>query len=71
MMTLAVFEIAKDQSSIDVFPNKPIPSDGNVAVVMKIFNPSKTGMYQFNALAQAPGDIPMSGYIGSWTIDIN
>ena len=39
-------------------------------LVMKIFNPDSTGMYQFNALAQAPGDIPMAGYLGSWSIDI-
>ena len=37
---------------------------------MKIFNPSQ-GMYQFNALAQAPGDVPVSGYLGSWVIDID
>jgi hypothetical protein len=28
-------------------------------------------MYQFNALAQAPGDVPMAGYLGSWLIDID
>ena len=66
----AVFEIADDQSAIEIFPNKPVPADGAVAVVMKIFNPEDSGMYQFNALAQAPGDIPITGYIGSWNIDI-
>jgi hypothetical protein len=24
-----------------------------------------------NALIQAPGDVPMSGYVGSWLIDMN
>ena len=66
----AVFEVNKDQTRIDVFPNQPIPVDDSYAVVMKIFNPNQTGMFQFNALAQAPGDIPMTGYIGSWLIDI-
>jgi hypothetical protein len=28
-------------------------------------------MYQFNALAQAPGDVPISGYLGSWLIQID
>ena len=37
---------------------------------MKIFNPSNSGMFQFNALAQAPGDVPVAGYLGSWLIDI-
>ena len=37
---------------------------------MKIFNPSKQGMFQINALSQSPGDMPISRYIGSWSIDI-
>ena len=28
-------------------------------------------MYQFNALIQAPGDVPVSGYVGSWLIQID
>jgi hypothetical protein len=28
-------------------------------------------MYQFNALVQAPGDVPMAGYVGSWLIQID
>jgi hypothetical protein len=28
-------------------------------------------MYQFNALIQAPGDVPMSGYVGSWLVDMD
>ncbi len=67
----AVFEINKDQTAIEIFPDKPIPVDGSYAVVMKIFNPFQTGMYQFNALGQAPGDLPMSGYLGSWNFDID
>ena len=68
----AVFEVDANQTSIDVFPDRPIPADNSsFAVVMKIFNPDKTGMYQFNALAQAPGDVPMAGYMGSWNIDID
>ncbi len=66
----AVFEVAKDQSEIDIFPGQPIPAEGHIALVMKIFNPDSSGMFQFNALAQAPGDIPMAGYLGSWNIDI-
>ncbi len=66
----AIFEIDQKQTTIDIFPEQPIPVDGAYALVMKIFNPSNAGMYQFNALAQAPGDIPMAGYLGSWSIDI-
>lgn len=68
----AVFEVAKGQSSIEVFPDQPIPADDQAyAVVMKIFNPDKAGMFQLNALAQAPGDMPVSTYLGSWNISID
>ena len=67
----AVIEVSEDQKTIDVFPDKPVSTEGSVAVVMKIFNPRKRGMFQFNALVQAPGDVPMAGYVGSWNIDIN
>ncbi len=68
----AVFEVKKGKStSIDVFPNQPIPVDkSGYAVVMKIFNPTKAGMFQVNALSQSPGDMPISRYVGSWNIDI-
>ena len=68
----AVFEVNKDEkTSISVFPNQPIPADKEgYAVVMKIFNPSKAGMFQVNALSQSPGDMPISRYIGSWNLDI-
>ncbi len=67
----AVIEVSEDQKTIEVFPDKPVSIEGSVAVVMKIFNPGKRGMFQFNALVQAPGDVPMSGYVGSWNIDID
>ena len=66
----AVFEVNEKQTAIEVFPEQPIPTGGTYAVVMKIFNPNRSGMSQFNALAQAPGDVPVAGYLGSWLIDI-
>ena len=67
----AVFEVNEEQSEIAAFPETPIPADKyTYAVVMKVFNPSNFGMFQFNALAQAPGDVPISGYLGSWLVDI-
>ena len=71
----AVFEVSAgkkgEKTSINVFPNQPIPVDKQgYAVVMKIFNPSKAGMFQVNALSQSPGDMPISRYIGSWNLDI-
>ena len=67
----AVFEVNEKQTAIEVFPDTPIPTGGTYAVVMNVFNPADPGMFQFNALAQAPGDVPISGYLGSWLVDIN
>ncbi len=69
----AVFEVNKNENgtTIEMFPHQPIPVDkSGYAVVMKVFNPSKAGMFQINALSQSPGDMPISRYIGSWNVDI-
>ena len=67
----ATIEIAADGRAIEIFPNTPVPDKGTIGVYMNIFNPFNIGMYQFNALAQAPGDVPMAGYLGSWLIQID
>ncbi|MEB3234446.1 MAG: DUF2808 domain-containing protein, partial [Cyanobacteriota bacterium] len=67
----ATIEIAADGKAIEIFPNTPVPDQGTIGVYMNIFNPFNIGMYQFNALAQAPGDVPMAGYLGSWLIQID
>ena len=67
----AVFEIDNESNSIDVFPNEPIPSNKkSYALVMKIFNPRRSGLYQVNAYSQSPGELPISLYLGSYTIEI-
>ncbi|MEX0588203.1 MAG: DUF2808 domain-containing protein [Cyanobium sp.] len=66
----ATIEIAENGSAIEIFPDTPVPDTGTIGVYMNIFNPFNIGMYQFNALAQAPGDVPISGYLGSWLIQI-
>jgi hypothetical protein len=67
----ATVEISKDGRSIDIFPDRPVPDNVTIGVYMNIFNPFNIGMYQFNALAQAPGDVPFAGYLGSWLIQID
>ena len=67
----AVIEVAKDQSSVEIFPDTPVNLGSSYAVVMKIFNPTKAGMFQLNALAQPTGEIPIGTYLGSWNIDID
>ena len=67
----ATVEIAPNGKAIDIFPDTPVPDVGAIGVYINLFNPSSIGMYQFNALAQAPGDVPMAGYLGSWLIQID
>ena len=67
----AVITVNEDQTAIEVFPDTPLPSDGDYSLSIKLFNPQGRRMYQFNALVQAPGDVPMSGYRGSWLIDVD
>ncbi len=67
----ATVEVNQKAGTIEVFPETPISDKYTVGVFMRIFNPFNIGMYQFNALAQAPGDIPISTYLGSWLIQID
>jgi hypothetical protein len=67
----ATIEIAGEGRAIEIFPDTPVSDKGTIGVYLNIFNPFNIGMYQFNALAQAPGDVPMAGYLGSWVIQID
>ena len=70
----ADIEITNDESglrSLDIYPYSPIPSNkDNFAVVLKIFNPKKSGLYQFHSYGQPKGK-SFSSYLGSWTIVID
>ena len=65
----ATIELANDGKTLEIFPDSPVPPNKAIGVVFPVYNPG-SGMYQFNALAQAPGDVPMAGYLGSWVIEI-
>ena len=70
----ADFEIKTDESglrSLDIYPYSPIPSNkDSYAIVFKIFNPKKSGLYQFHSFGQPKGK-SSSSYLGSWTIVID
>jgi len=67
-------EINTDESSlrsINIYPYTPIPSDKeSYAIVLKVNNPHKTGLYQFHSYGQSKGK-SLSSYLGSWTIVID
>ena len=57
--------------SINIYPYKPIPSNKeSYAIVLKVINPKKSGLYQFHSYGQAKGQSVLS-YLGSWTIVID
>ena len=67
----ADIEINTDESglrSLDIYPYSPIPSNkDNYAIALKIFNPKKSGLYQFHSYGQPKGK-SFSSYLGSWPI---
>ena len=57
--------------SIDIYPYSPIPANkDSYAIVLKVFNPKKSGLYQFHSFGQPKGE-SFSTYLGSWTIVID
>ena len=57
--------------SLDIYPYSPIPTNKeNYAIVLKVFNPKKSGLYQFHSYGQPKGE-SFSSYLGSWTIVID
>ena len=70
----ADIEISTDESglrSLDIYPYSPIPTNKeSYAIVLKVINPNKTGLYQFHSYGQPKGK-SSSSYLGSWTILID
>ena len=70
----ADIEINTDESglrSLDIYPYSPITSNkDNYAIALKIFNPKKSGLFQFHSFGQPKGK-SFSNYLGSWTIVID
>ena len=62
----------QDTKSIEIYPISPVPSSKDTyAVVFKINNPRKSGLYQFHSFGKSSGPIAVSNYLGSWTITID
>ena len=67
----SIIKINKNQTVIEIVPEKAIPlNKDNYAVVMKVFNPRKRGMFQFQAFSQNVGEMDISTYLGTWNIDV-
>ena len=70
----ADIEINTEESglrSINIYPYSPIPSNKeSYAIVFKIFNPKRSGLYQFHSFGQPKGE-SFTSYLGSWSILID
>ena len=70
----ADIEINTDESSLtslNIYPFSPLPSNKeSYAIVFKVFNPDKAGLFQFHSFGQPKGE-SVSTYLGSWTIVID
>ena len=70
----ADIEIETDESSlrsINIYPYSPIPSNKeSFAIVLKVFNPKRSGLYQFHSYGQPKGKTVLN-YLGSSTIVID
>ena len=70
----ADIEISTDESSlrsINIYPYRPIPNNkDSYAIVLKVNNPNKSGLFQFHSYGQPKGT-SVSSYLGSWTIVID
>ena len=70
----ADIEINTDEASlrtINIYPYSPIPANkDSYAIVLKVQNPKKSGLYQFHSFGQPVGK-SVSSYLGSWTIVID
>ena len=68
----ADIELNENNTSLDIFPYSPIPSNkDSYAIVFKVFNPKRSGLYQFHSYGQYFGRNPISSYLGSSTIVID
>jgi hypothetical protein len=66
----ATIEVTANGRAIEIFPQTPISDKDTIGVNIRLVNPFNSGMYQVNAFAQAPGEVPISGYLGSWLIQV-
>ena len=62
----------EENKKLEIYPITPVPADKDTyAVVFKINNPRRSGLYQFHSFGKSSGPVPVSSYLGSWTLVID
>ena len=65
-------EVNKEDKKVEIYPISPVPANKHsYAVVFKVINPQRSGLYQFHSFGKSSGPIPIASYMGSWTIKID
>tara|TARA_B100001287_G_scaffold261802_1_gene251185 strand:- start:468 stop:1034 length:567 start_codon:yes stop_codon:yes gene_type:complete len=65
-------EINREDKKVEIYPISPVPSNKeSYAIVFKVTNPYRSGLYQFHSFGKSSGPIPVASYLGSWTIKID
>ena len=61
----------KETNKVNIYPINPVPSNkDSYAIVFKLINPQRAGLYQFHSFGKSSGPIPVSTNLGRWTIKI-
>jgi hypothetical protein len=71
--SLPVDEVIWDEESreIEIYMLEAVPARTSVEIVMSdVRNPRRPGMHFFNGSISAPGDVPLTRYVGTWVINI-
>jgi hypothetical protein len=70
-IALASVKLDKDNRTIDIVPEAPIPAGKAFEVVLSdVQNPRSGGMYYFNCRISVPGDLPIKRYLGTWVLSL-
>ena len=65
-------QINREDKKVEIYPISPVPSNKeSYAIVFKVTNPQRSGLYQFHSFGKSSGPIPVARYLGSWTIKID
>lgn len=60
----------KDNYRLEIYPKEAVPAKTDVSLVLSNVTNPDGGMYYFNCLVQAPGDVPILRDLGTWIISI-
>jgi hypothetical protein len=62
----------QDNNRLEIYPAEAVPAKANVEMIFSnVKNPDNPGVFYFECLIQAPGDVPIMRQLGTWIITIS